>query len=591
MPKKTGANPGKMEEGYVADEEASGTKKKAAKPPLETEKLLQQFKTDFTAHLKESAKNRVSYQTSRINRRLDSLARLLEGNNICTAVSFDVKNKKILIAANKIFSGSQTTNNYISLIEKVMALLVDHQSSIILILEKLSNIIGINLAQEERFSVEKLKKELDISQPQFNNAINLLLMDLFKSGLTTKEWRDNIDETTFDDDVLNSLKEQKSFSKIVAKISRIARDFMKLRRTLYSEHTSLPPTQKELLAAIKNSKQHKIVRAGKKDLHVEMRIIEERKTQNTLDGSYIGISKLCCDHCGLAVEVVNPKENAQMVRGKHGQGPKKWFLPTFLKQDATTLKAYMGNAAHQAYQQLPDLQQKEALNFIESKESSPYKMGKRSMQPDSSDSDEEFGFTCSEDEIEECLNNINYQDIWTLRAIKTDYKKQLYRLLSLGIPINDILNIYKESSDKFVAMSGKKVCALLQAQMDDEPNELFEKLSEAYDKSKTMFEDIIDDSENLIEEYGFDEVLEQYQYFRRTAKKFDDEGNQTDFYTLTTNKLNKEHKSGYEYRSDDSQNIRTESDPETNSNYSNPSDSEQERTFETDEDETNDYSP
>src|SRR3990167_2126840 len=105
---------GKHEVSYDADDES--------------EKKLKIIKKEFPKYMEAVVGQRISREVSLIHRRLDALSRLLEHDQICVAVRYDINKKKIIISSNKIHQTSRKTNMHIKNIEKMMKLLANNKS-------------------------------------------------------------------------------------------------------------------------------------------------------------------------------------------------------------------------------------------------------------------------------------------------------------------------------------------------------------------------------------------------------------------------------------------------------------------------------
>ncbi len=87
---------------------------------------LDQFQNAFIYRMEDVVGKRISRKVSKINRRLDSLARLLERNQICVAVRYDPIFQQIRISSNKVFQTSYEENQSTDNIAKLMSLLASH---------------------------------------------------------------------------------------------------------------------------------------------------------------------------------------------------------------------------------------------------------------------------------------------------------------------------------------------------------------------------------------------------------------------------------------------------------------------------------
>lgn len=445
-----------------------------SKPQPQIEKL-ELFKTEFNSHFEQSIGPRISTQPERNNRRLDSLARLLERNLTCAAVKYDSENSQILIACNKIFNNSRDRNKSIESIKQVMNFLADHDATTEQVIVQLADIICDSFSQEERYSINSS----GISKKELKTSIIKFLKNLYYSGKTTKDWRESIKNNP-DMSALDL--------KLINKISRLARDFIKLRHDLIEEFGCNQGITNNSFGAI-NEKKYDIVRRGKKDEHAEMRLADKRK-------EYIGISKLCCAHCGLAVKIMDVN-----TRGKHGQ-VFKWDVPDFIKTP-DNLKQFIGDDAYEIYEKHPELRP-QMLEHMQSDKSAPNSNKNRKMLADSSDSDLELGVSCDTEQSHEETSFIKFND-----NMKLIQRKESLRLLKdYGIPKTFMIKMLATSPDKFSVFTNKDVLTLLENNFN--PTNLFNRLSAIYDENPKVFKGIIANCHGLINTYGIEKVYRKY---------------------------------------------------------------------------------
>ena len=184
-------------------------------------KTTQEFKSQFSQRLFNAANTRKSHNPERHFRRLDSLARLLEGSSICAAVYFNALDNSLWVASNKVHAGSRANNAYITNIKFVFDLLADDQLSNEQALSKLNGLIYTNFIQEHRRELKELKNA-EINLPA---TIKKWLNDFSISGETSKIWLENfINHLECDASV------RKALEKCATKIARCVRDFLKLRK-------------------------------------------------------------------------------------------------------------------------------------------------------------------------------------------------------------------------------------------------------------------------------------------------------------------------------------------------------------------------
>jgi clumping factor A len=522
----------------------------------EQEDKLNLFKNRFSSRLQIAAKKRRSYQNvPKQFRRLDSFARLLEGNSICAAVYYHANTNVLWLASNKIHHDSRLHNNQIHYLNSVFSLISQEDLSAEIILVELTKIIYLNLRQEKRFEIGKVAhSQLTINDREYDDikvVINEWLNELFESNLSTKEWREQASQALeCEDDVRKILLE------VIKKISRFVRDFLKIRDFLtYASKQDASST--EILSAIRN-RRFEIIHVEGKDVHAEMRILSQMLSSPTTQYPYIGISKLCCDHCGLALNAFGAQS-----RGIHGQGA-KWPAPGFLTNNPTHLKKYVGEDAYSVFRQLSPKKQREALGFISSKESNPTKENARHgryMSADSSDSDIEFGAHCSDEEQAEELRDFPLGDIWWYRDIKKYSQEKLERLVSVGLTLTQAIALYKEDRNKFTAIASKRAVSLIQeisdTNFDGDSLDVFEKLSAIYDENKVLFWSILNDESDLVVEHGLDEMCDRYNAKTAQFSENNSDGEENDYYGLVSADVTRENGWDYDSNSDDSDNYYT----------------------------------
>lgn len=337
----------------------------------------QECKNKFSQRLFGAASTRKSHNPERHFRRLDSLARLLEGNSICAAVYFNTLDNSLWVASNKVHAASRTSNAHIDNIKHTFELITDERVSNEEALSQLSKSIYDNFTQENRWLLTSLEKaKIDLLA-----TIKAWLKDFSDSGEPSKTWLKNfIDQLECDASI------RKALEKCAAKIARLARDFLKLRNFLRS--SNLQSSLSGNIAKALREKKYQILHFDNKDVHAEMRILGKILKTPGAEKSYVGISKLCCAHCALAVAAFETS-----TRGLHGQAV-DWPLPECVKDN---LKTYLGKESYALYAQQTADNQKEILTYATTKKNSPIKGSKnRNMNADWSDSDEE---TLSADEL------------------------------------------------------------------------------------------------------------------------------------------------------------------------------------------------
>ena len=463
---------GKHEVSYDADDES--------------EKKLKIIKKEFPKYMEAVVGQRISREVSLIHRRLDALARLLEHDQICVAVRYDINKKKIIISSNKIHQTSRKTNMHIKNIEKMMKLLANNKASMGKIINKLSYVIAKNLHQEFRWKF-KGKNPSDIKK-----EVKEKLRHLFSSGQETKIWRENRleESTSFDASVIN-------------RISRLARDFIKLRKSILNL-SSEKGESKAILESLRDQ-NFSVSRTGSKDRHAEMRhahAFKDLKSQER-KASYIGISKLSCRRCSLVTESLGIP-----TRGWHAGVFNRWEMPRFFKKNP---EKFLG-PANDSYKDLPKREKIEVWNFIQNgKDLASSEDLKTNMLPDTSSSDEAFGLSDASDD----LGALKAENVICANDAKTWHRKAYYRLLGEEVSRKKIAKIFQDSSEKFDALGSKCVRDLLQKYRLE-----FDKLERLFDENPVLFQFVTEDQAELISKEGFEGAVARY---RKALEKLGDE--------------------------------------------------------------------
>src|SRR3990167_8946731 len=212
-------------------------------------------------------------------------------------------------------------NMHIKNIEKMMKLLANHKASMHKIIDKLSYVIAKNFYQEfwrelKGRSFYDIKKE-----------VKKQLSHLFNSGQETKIWQENC------------LKRNTgSEASLIDRTSRLARDFIKLRKSILNL-SSEKGESKAILESLRDQ-NFSFSRTGSSHRHAEMRQMYafSNLTSQERKASYIGISKLSCRRCSSVT-----KSLGIPTRGQHGRVFKQWEAPRFFKKDPDLLEKFFGN--------------------------------------------------------------------------------------------------------------------------------------------------------------------------------------------------------------------------------------------------------
>ncbi len=448
---------------------------------------IKQFAASFRKQLSTTLNKRISRKVSLINRRLDSLARLLETNQICVAIRYSAEDQSLIISSNAIHQTSRQTNQYIDNISNIMSLLANHDASMSHIVEQLSKFITINFIQEKRFGLGGETKN------SIQQKIKYQLEELFKSGQKTKDWeRDTIPDDT--------LEEQ-----LVKHTSRLARDFIKLRKSIHNvSHAS--GEEAVILKAMRDNKTA-LIKTGLKDEHAEIRQIYSIG-QDSPQKPYIGISKLCCARCALTIKVMDVP-----TRGNHGRVFNNWGMPGFFKNDPASFFKFLGPASIH-YAVLTPKEKAVADELIaDGKQLFQGKESKSCMMPDTSSSDEAFGL--SDESVDP--DELDFNDVFRTMHLKDQDPQAYTGLRNSGTPIKQIL-AYSQTPKKLALLSSYAAIRLVDCGECD-----YEDLESLYDEDPTLLEYVLADRSNLIDDEGFDAAVDRYRKALQTSYDYDDD--------------------------------------------------------------------
>jgi hypothetical protein len=268
---------------------------------------------------------------TKIQRRMDSLARIAEGKHICAAVF--IKDKKIYISTNGIHKDSEhkeseSTKHQKRLIAKIADYfcsvkkgVTSEQEKSDLFEKKLLLLFELILPRAIRSSSYEQQKKLQLS-----NEIKVSIIEFYKSDKKTKEWAKNQENAKV--------------------ITRLIRDFEKL------EHSVKEDAKNDAFILSLQKGEISIEFTDIDGVHAEMRAFD-----GVPEGDYIGISKLGCNHCSL---VINSK--GILSRGKHGT-IYTWVQPNFLSTNKKALEEFLGEKAYEKYCTLDVTQKEELLKY------------------------------------------------------------------------------------------------------------------------------------------------------------------------------------------------------------------------------------
>lgn len=251
---------------------------------------------------------------SQENRRLDALARLLEGTHICVAV-YRKKDNTLLITANDINERTRkTTISEGALIADVM----EHFTN-----QEKRNDLDKEIEIFNRMCLASVKSS-DTSGIKISDATITRISDYIFND-KERNWKTlsvlNLLEIATGNPALTDPLESGDIMRAFFIISDLARDFRKVKDFFSKENFSFD-----------------ILNFGEQNVHAELRMIDYLLKNQGInfinDTHYIGISKLCCAKCELVIKTMNftMKEGVIETRGEHGIGAddKKWQAPHFL---------------------------------------------------------------------------------------------------------------------------------------------------------------------------------------------------------------------------------------------------------------------
>ncbi len=349
------------------------------------------------------------------------------------------------------------------------------------IIDELASIISKNIEQEFRYKLDGTTLE------ELEENAQSHLENLFFFGDKTKAWEE------LRDTIPGTLEHI-----LVNRTSRLARDFMKLRKSVL-ELSHCEGEDKAILEALRD-KNFDFCKAGIRDAHAEMRQVDE-VIENTGKKPYIATSKLCCARCALVVETLDIP-----TRGQHARLFNKWPAPGFFKSVPSSFRKVLGEEPTYIYNALSNEDKTNALKFIEEGKSwHLQKVPKRKMLPDTSSSDEIFGLSDEE------INDVDVSDIFNGNRIKT-HEPEAYKFLRQeeDVSISNIAHLFKDSSEKMALLGRPDVMRFLKNySTHDGVN--FDRLFELYDENSDLFAYVIANKVDLIDQSGFETAVEYYR--------------------------------------------------------------------------------
>ncbi len=270
--------------------------------------------TQFTARFDRTAE----LEAFPAKRRLDSLARLLEGGSSCASVV--IVDGHFRIATNALYKSSGIRSFNYQLIQEIMRYFKIIASGTIIssdirqeIFEKICE-GAMSTAQIRTAVIKKNKHDIAVKIMQQRVSGNVL-WDFLRENIEYGHAPGDIAIATAMGEVLWD-------------------DFLKLEQMLLTQ-TKLSPEEQQIKKAFKSYDDNQILKIGPKDMHAEIRIvdslqsiIETNNPNKVKNNIYIGISKLCCLECNLMLDAINACSNINFeTRGAHNVSHNEHWTP------------------------------------------------------------------------------------------------------------------------------------------------------------------------------------------------------------------------------------------------------------------------
>lgn len=124
-----------------------------------------------------------------------------------------------------------------------------------------------------------------------------------------------------------------SYGSVKSTLTRILRPFMDVRQ--FSRHLRTQQNVDPVCKAINNPNGFKIIMVNIDNIHAEMKVLQQLYSDNKNQlpiKAEIGLSKLCCGACNLAILELNKRNSSQqiIVRGTHAKFYESWNPPDWL---------------------------------------------------------------------------------------------------------------------------------------------------------------------------------------------------------------------------------------------------------------------
>ncbi|ABV79195.1 hypothetical protein A1I_04250 [Rickettsia bellii OSU 85-389] len=186
-----------------------------------------------------------------------------------------------------------------------------------------------------------------------------------------------------DEEDLKQIRDNIKDNSAIAAAFRAKQDLMKLEDALTPDTPEKRKFNAAIIKEFEKDPSYTLVYDGPLDNkgHAEMRIVDylrkrSRDPNNKLNENiYIGLSKLCCTSCDVAINKSNlefrikgsdgkeHKVNIDPTRGGHGEGF-EWSIVNTIKDDEVKLEAFLGKDAYEIYKSLKPEEANTALYSI-----------------------------------------------------------------------------------------------------------------------------------------------------------------------------------------------------------------------------------
>jgi len=364
---------------------------------LEKKTPTSDFVKEFTERLTSFNQQRISEDIIPQKRRLDSLARIINGKGECASVCFD--GEKIIIGSNfgnfREKKSTETLADYKRDYRLERIEIVKSTNDLIKrVMDYLYDIANNNFMDDQL----KLESEKEVVFESCKRALSKIL----KSEDTLKEIIDALyksyNKTLFDDCIVIAQAARKRdygpLEKLLGSIGlkaelktetaetllqaiRTITDLKKISRSITRENPE-KRFPEELIKAFKSKPDdgYHIIQPYSEPItkeeifvHAEMKVLDHliktRKIEERRD-FYFGISKLCCVHCITAMKTcnINQDREKEVARGNHTVLCMWRFPDSFLERE-DYMRAFFGEKLYDEFKLLSSAEQEKAIAAIE----------------------------------------------------------------------------------------------------------------------------------------------------------------------------------------------------------------------------------